>query len=731
MNRTGLVLTTAAALLAAASCVSQNRIGVIEPDGTAIVDAGSGADTASGGDSATTSDASAQDHSVVTDAAGTDAAAPDTAAADAAAADTAVSDTALPDTTTPVDAAGTDTASPDDAATAGDSSGGEDSALGDGPAVDPCTPNPCTDPNRGICQDDSGQPLCLCDSGFVDYGDGTCRPEQPCVPSPCTEPNRTVCVATLGVALCYCDEGYADPGTGECQPVQSCTPNPCVQANRTQCSLVDSQVECACDPGYVDDGAGLCVPTGSDPCAPNPCSEPNRGVCTDVGGQAVCSCDTDFEEDGLGGCIAVVTPPCQDQSCGTAISGRVTHGGAPIPGMAVSAYQGDCPLGSFVKSAVSDDAGYYVLDSLSPTTEHYVRAAMGADARWWNAAGGSSNCLARDLVSLVAGEATTGVDFTYPAGGAISGRITASGVGVGPGFQIKLHRQLCGGGTLSAEVLTDANGDFLGRGLPEGAFYVEACATCRAGFEAYANRWWNSGSGSGDCAAASQVQVTAHTTTSGVDVFLETPAQISGTITLDSNPASGVLVHAYSGSCSSGSYVDGAFSVSDGSFHLPNLPAGSFYLETRMRSLVSPRYADMWWESGGGTLDCALAEASAVASGESLGGRDFNLIRGGSVSGQITASATPVAGIYVWAHVNDCARGDQRAWFQPALTDASGNYVVEALPPGEVLIYVSPQEAHPGVLGWYDGSTGVADCSSGTPVTVTDATDTSGIDLAF
>jgi len=711
-----MLAALAAALLLVTACPNGPLIQVVEPGADGSVDA------AVVHDGAVIGDATGQDQAIVHDSSvGQDQA-------------TASDSTSGRDQTAGHDTSGgSDTSSGNDSATgsdaASDASSGSDSNSGTDSAVG-CSTASCTDPHRGVCVSDDLGTRCLCDPQFVDYGDGVCRPADPCSSNPCTQLNRTVCVAQLGVASCYCDQGYGDPGNGSCQPTVSCTPNPCAEPNKRQCAVVNGHTQCSCDNGYVDDGNGLCVPTSGDPCSPNPCVVSRRTVCTAVNDQPVCSCEIDYEEDGLGGCVAVVTPPCQGSSCGTAISGRITQGGAAWPDVTINLYQGSCPLNGFVRSTTSDASGYYVLDGLSTTGGHYVRAAGGADARWYNTLGGTVACLARSAVNVTSGQTTRNINIVYPAGGAVSGQVTAGASPVGPGLQIIFARQQCGGGEVSIEVLTDASGNYLAAGLPEGSYYVEACADCQSGFS-YANRWWTSGSGTGQCAVAQQVEVSSRALTPGIDFALAAPADIFGTITLDGSPVSGVLVHAYDGSCSSGHYVDGAYSASDGVFHLPDVPAGTFYLETRMRNLVSPRYADMWWSSGNGTYDCSAASASTVTSGASLGGRNFTLQRGGSVSGQVTAASAPVVGAYVWAHVTDCGRSDERAWYQPALTDSSGNYQIVALPAGNVLLYISPQDTLLGVVGWYGNGAIMASCATATAVSVTDAADTSGIDFAF
>ena len=88
--------------------------------------------------------------------------------------------------------------------------------------VTPCVPN-VTCSGHGVCDDSSGVADCSCEPGYVgescdgcdsaymDYGDGECRPIEPCVTlNTCASQNRT-CEADQGVAVCGdCLPGYQE-----------------------------------------------------------------------------------------------------------------------------------------------------------------------------------------------------------------------------------------------------------------------------------------------------------------------------------------------------------------------------------------------------------------------------------------------------------------------------------------------------------------------------------------
>ena len=549
----------------------------------------------------------------------------------------------------------------------------------------------------------------------------------PCVPNPCTDTNKTQCDNSSGAAVCLCDDGYEENGSGGCALIDPCVPNPCTDTNKTQCDNSSGAAVCLCDDGYEENGSGGCALIVVGPCDPNPCTDTNRTQCDDSSGAAVCLCDLGFEEDGLGGCVVEGLDPCAS-GCGTGISGRITHGEAAMANVSVSAYTGACPLSGFVGSDVSDAQGFYYI-ATGEQTAVYIRAGSGVSARWYNAAGGTTDCAQRDASAVTLDQTTTDRDIAFAPGGAISGRIVDDSSPVGPGLRVNFYDTQCGS-ALNQYALTDDNGDFLAVGLPAGSIYVEACSTCRAGFETYADRWWTATNGSSVCADASPINVQVGQLSPGANFDLQAPGQITGLVTLGGQPVSGVLVHARSAACG-GEIFDGAFSDETGAYNIDNLPAGTFYLETRMRDLVEPRYVDMWWTSGGGAIDCNLAESSVVSSAAVVSGRDFSLQEGGQIAGRITASGNPVDGVYVWAHVDDCARNDEWAWYQPALTDSNGDFVIPGLPQGTVRVYVSTSDHFPAVTGWWTGDAASDTCEGGTSVSVTDANLTGAIDFVF
>ncbi len=100
--------------------------------------------------------------------------------------------------------------------------------------------------------------------------------DNPCEePNVCSEPNKSVCSNSLGTPVCSCDEGFHDDGTGTCVSNNLCEPNPCTVAHKTKCTMADDSYSCGCDDGYQENGEGVCVVLGSS--CTNPMTEISAG----------------------------------------------------------------------------------------------------------------------------------------------------------------------------------------------------------------------------------------------------------------------------------------------------------------------------------------------------------------------------------------------------------------------------------------------------------------------
>ena len=159
---------------------------------------------------------------------------------------------------------------------------------------DPCAPDPCISANKicveGFCDG--------CIPGFIAQG-GQCVAPNACLPNPCVEEFKTTCTEDPeGLPVCLCDPGAKDDGNGGCT-FDPCIPDPCTdQTVFTRCESVGPLFQCVCPSGQIPEGDG-CI---ADPCDPNPCTG-NKNVCTADAGQAVCSCKLGFQENDTQNCV--------------------------------------------------------------------------------------------------------------------------------------------------------------------------------------------------------------------------------------------------------------------------------------------------------------------------------------------------------------------------------------------------------------------------------------------
>jgi len=136
---------------------------------------------------------------------------------------------------------------------------------------------------HGTCDDSSGEVVCTCEvgytgdrcdecaEGFVLDGPNQCGPSVPCLPETCN--GHGVCDDSTGVAACSCETGYTgsacdvcatgymDYGDGECRPVDPCETLSTCQDLHRECTPDQGLAVCGdCIEGYYEEG-GICINT--------------------------------------------------------------------------------------------------------------------------------------------------------------------------------------------------------------------------------------------------------------------------------------------------------------------------------------------------------------------------------------------------------------------------------------------------------------------------------------
>ncbi|RLC03082.1 MAG: hypothetical protein DRI57_29470 [Deltaproteobacteria bacterium] len=168
--------------------------------------------------------------------------------------------------------------------------------------------------------------------------------------------------------------------------------------------------------------------------------------------------------------------------------------------------------------------------------------------------------------------------------------------------------------------------------------------------------------------------------------------------------------------CSSPDAGSALTDISDGTYTVSGLPAGTYYLRTSFSDL---NYTNEWWAEPGSVTECTNAQLITLTAGESASGKNFQLDTGAAISGVIYQSngTTPFTEeIAIEAIAEAPCNGEALRW--TTYTDSSdGTYTIVGLPAGTYYLSTSISEINY-VNGWWAESGSVSDCSNAEPVTV-------------
>jgi PKD repeat protein len=219
--------------------------------------------------------------------------------------------------------------------------------------------------------------------------------------------------------------------------------------------------------------------------------------------------------------------------------------------------------------------------------------------------------------------------------------------------------------------------------------------------------------------------VTTLSDTTAIDFDLEPAAFIKGVVTAGGTPLGNVQVGAYDNTTLQFVAYTSRNTQADGSYTL-NVPTGKSYLVQARPSVTGLPYVDEYYD---GVYQRNSATPVAVdGQGSTVGGINFSLEPGGSISGVVTATVGggPVSGATIQVYeYSSLAPGKSWIWYGGATTNSTGGYTVSGLPLGQYGVQASKIDY---ATEWWENTYLVA---AATAVTVTPPGTISGIDFSL
>lgn len=348
-----------------------------------------------------------------------------------------------------------------------------------------------------------------------------------------------------------------------------------------------------------------------------------------------------------------------------AVTDAVTHAGVSGVGACTETE------GREEACATTNAAGEYTLSGL-PSGSYTIWFTASSELRggwsWTEYYDGKATRGEADQVAVNAGSVTSGIDIEMHTG-QVAGSVT-SAAGNAPLAGIEVCAWSRGSSPATEAptrgcALTDATGAYTIPRLRPGAYEVRFSPRDVAD-DSYIGQYY---SGAATETKATEVEVAAGATTTGVDAQLLTGGQIAGTVTSASTHAPLQAVNVCPAPASAG--IEGGECTSTnaaGEYALTGLASGSYILRlgTGWES-PSSDYLESYFD---GKATSGEATPVAVTAGSVTSGIDTELQAGGQIAGTVTAAATG-AGI---GGISVCAEG------RCTHTDSAGGYTIQGVP---------------------------------------------------
>lgn len=350
---------------------------------------------------------------------------------------------------------------------------------------------------------------------------------------------------------------------------------------------------------------------------------------------------------------------------GAQIRGTVTEdGGTPLSGIDVVVVPGGG--GAPLSTVTTSEDGTYASAGLPPgvykavfSLNYYMLDDKYIE-QWWD---GAPSSVTADLISVTGSADVTGIDAAMQQGGVITGTVRdADG---DPLSNISVSASPGVGGSSSRTTSTDANGTYTLRGLNTSNYKVRF-----QGNGTLAPQWYNAATSE---EAGAWVSVTAGQTTGGIDARMWQGATISGRVTNpQGDPVAGVTV-------GTEPYTTFATTGQDGTYSVQGLAEGSY--KVRFLPPSGTSWMQGYWN---GKQDAGSADPVVVTRGQQRGGIDISLVRGGSISGRVTGSGSPLGQVSVSVRTSNYGN------YFSTMTSGDGTWQAAGLPPGQYVVEFLP-----------------------------------------
>ncbi|MBI1292249.1 hypothetical protein GC173_13580 [bacterium] len=315
-------------------------------------------------------------------------------------------------------------------------------------------------------------------------------------------------------------------------------------------------------------------------------------------------------------------------------------------------------------------------------------------------------------VTVANNAATSGINFSVPQAGSISGTIREEGT-LTPLAAIDLDCYDALDQRVDVTTVSAADGTYVIGPLAPGIYHLRADATLQQG---YLLQYYNL---KPTLSTADAITVTAGMATPAIDFTLGKAGWIEGTVlAAGGTPLEGIDLDVYT--AADGLRIPfGTATRADGTYLIGPIPIGTYKM--RCDPTVAQAFAVEYWDA---KPRLAEADTFVVAQGIGTLGLNFTLEPGGSLSGTIRSAAdnSPLADIDIDLYID----GTLVKLDQSAKTAADGTFTVGPVPPGNYRLRADAPVASNYIDLYYPAA---PDLATAQTITVNAGAITQGIDL--